>query len=48
MQRYSKTFYEKQIVKSKTRFVYRLSIIIIFKSLIINDVKIRLSIRCLS
>lgn len=48
MQRYNKIFYEKQIVKPKTPFVYLLSIIKIFKTLIINDVKSYLSIVCLS
>jgi hypothetical protein len=48
MQRYNKIFYEKQIVKPKTPFVYRLSIIKIFKILIINDIKRYLSIACLS
>lgn len=48
MQRYSKNFYEKQIVKSKTRFAYRLSIIKNFKILIINTIKMSLTIACLS
>ena len=48
MQRYNKIFYEKQIVKSKTRFAYRLSIIKNFKILIINTIKMSLTITCLS
>ena len=48
MQRYIKIFYEIQIVKPKTPFVYRLSIIKIFKILIINNIKSYLSIVCLS
>ena len=48
MQRYSKNFYEKQIVKSKTRLAYRLSIIENFKIMIINTIKMSLTITCLS
>ena len=48
MQRYINYFYEKQIVKSKTRFVYRLPIIKILKILIIKTIKMSLTIACLS
>lgn len=37
MQRYIKIFYEKQIVKTETRFVYRLSIMTNCNILKIND-----------
>lgn len=48
LQRYINFFYKNQIVKSKPRFVYRLSIIEIFKIMIINIIKMSLTITCLS